>query len=171
MITFLLLLAKVFIFGIPYFLLVGFANVILTNLSRLFSIQKILALFYSIIVTLVFIYIYSFWSAYLKSIVVIYSEIYDKKWLLIILCFLSIFPWLKFINKQLQKERMKMNKITSYTFFPTTSNHEAYMQSITVIAFSMCIFLPISFIVFLFTDTLYNTLFFSLPQYLSVLFL
>lgn len=167
MITLILLLAKVFIFGIPCFLLIGFVNVILTNLSKLFSIQKCLALFYSIIVTIVFIYIYSFWGAYLNSIVEIYSEIYDEKWLLIILCFLSIFPWLKFVNKQLKEERMKMNKMTSYSFFPNTSNHEDYMQSITVIAFSMSIFLPVSFIVFLFTDTLHNTLFFSLPHYFS----
>ena len=171
MTTFLLLIAKVFLFGIPYFLLTGLANVIFVNLGRLFSGQKFLALFYSILVTLVYVYIYSFWAAYLKSIIVTYSDIYDKKWLLIIICFISILPWMKFINKQLQEEKEKMNSMATASVLTFTSGQEAYLQSITVIALSMVFILPISFIVFLFTDTIHETLFFEAPKYLSKLFL
>ena len=160
MITLSVLLAKVFLFGIFYFLLTGLVNVILANLSRLFLILRGFILIYSIIVTLIYVYIYSFWGAYLKSIVVTYSEIYDKKWLLIVLCFISIYPWLKFTNPQLKEARREMEAMTGFSFLlnpshqESTSNQEAYMQSITVIALSMIIILPISFVVFLFTNTL-----------------
>jgi hypothetical protein len=161
----LILIAKVLLFGFLYFFLMGLAHVIFGTLGRLFSGQNLLQLFYSIVVTLVYIYIYSFWGAYLKSIIVTYSDIYKEKWLLIFLCSISILPWIKFTIKQLNEEQSKMNKLA------LISGEEAFLQSITVVSFSMVIALPISFIIFLFTDTLHNTLFFEVPKYLSKLFL
>lgn len=171
MITFLLLIAKIFLFGIPYFLLIGLANVIFVTLGRLFYRHRIIALLYSIVITLVYAYIYSFWAAYLKAIIVTYSEIYDKKWLFILLCFVSILPWVRVINRQLQEEKVKLNSMTIEPYLTNSSGQKAYLQSITVIAFSMVIVLPISFIIFLFTDTIHDTIFFELPKYLSNLFL
>jgi hypothetical protein len=164
----LILIAKVLLFGLPYFLFIGLATAIFGNLGRLFSGQKVLQLFYSIIVTFVYIYLYSFWGAYLKSIVISYSEIYNKKWLLVLLCTLSIPIWIVHINKQLQEEKSKMNKLV---LMLGVSNKEVFLQSITVTAFNNVIYLPISFIIFQFTDTIHNTLFFEVPKYLSMLFL
>lgn len=169
MIQLLLLLAKIVFFGIAYFLIIGILTVLFANLGRLFTFQKYVALIYSIITSLVYIYLYSFWGAYLKSITDVYSEIYHRKWMLIILCVLSIFPWLKFISKQLQEEKAKMEP--SSGFFSYNSAHEVYAQSITVIALSMNVFILISYLVFLFTTNFHNIIFFNLPDLLSRLFI
>lgn len=171
MIEFLILIAKVFLFGFPYIILIGVANVVFTNLARLFSRQKYLSLFYSIVVSIIYAYIFAFWGAYLKAIIVTYSSIYHQKWLIIILCFVSMHTWIIHINKQLQEEKSKMNEMALSSFFLNNSGQEAYLHSITVIALSMGIVIPISFIIFLFTDTIYDSLFFEIPMYLSKLFL
>jgi hypothetical protein len=171
MIAFLILMAKIFLFALPFIFLMGLVNIVIGNLGRLFSGSNYLQLFYSIIATLAYIYVYSFWAAYLKAIVVTYSEIYQKKWLLILLCFISIIPPIAFINKQLQEEKAKMNKAAISAHFSFSSGTEAYLLSINVIGLSVVIILPISFIVFLFTGSLHDTLFFELPKYLSNLFL
>jgi len=108
MITFLILLAKVFLFGIPYMLLIGLVNVILGNLGRIFARHKILGFVYSLIFTVIFIYLYSFGGAFLKSIIVTYSQIYSRKWLLVVLCFISIYPYYKYTHAELYKEGYKL---------------------------------------------------------------
>jgi hypothetical protein len=170
MMTFLILLAKLFVFGLLLFLLIGIINMALAISGRLFSGSRYLSLFYSIVVSIIFVYLYAFWGAYLKSTVTTYSSIYSKKWLLVILCYISIFPWMKFIGKQLKEEKAKMNTAVSQ-FYNSNANKEAYVQSITVIALSMNIILPISYTMFLFTDKLHDTLFYSWPTFLSKLFL
>lgn len=171
MITFLVLIAKIFLFALPFILILGLVNMIIGNLGRLFSGKNYLQLFYSIIATLVYIYVYSFWAAYLKAIVVTYSEIYDKKWLLILLCFISMIIPIKYINMQLQEEKAKMDSAAFSSYLSFSSGTIAYILSINVIALSMVIVLPISFVVFLFTNTLHDILFFNIPDFFSRFFL
>jgi hypothetical protein len=163
-------MAKVFLFGIPYFFLVGFVHLIFGNLGRLFYKQNFLARFYSILVSVIYIYIYSFWGAYLKATIVTYSNIYNK-WVLIIICFIAILSWMKPIKIQLKKETAKLNSIASSSQLAFGMSQREYVQSLMVIAFSMITVLPVSFIIFLFTDTIHETLFFEVPQFLSRFFI
>lgn len=168
MIQLIIMLAKIFVFGIGYFLIIGFLTVILANLGRLFTFQKYVALAYSILMSIIYIFLYSFWGAYLKSLTDVYSEMY-RKWILIILCLISIFPWLRFISHQVQEERAKMN--SEVGLFLNTAENDTYSQSITVIALSMNYFILISYLVFLFTTNLNNALYFNLPDIFSRFFI
>lgn len=167
----LILLVKIFVLSLPYFLLLGIANVILMNVGRLFSVQRYLALFYSILVTIVFIYLYSLWGAYFSSLVSVYSEINGYKWFLMILCASSILTWLRFVNKQLKEENLQMNSMADPLTLESYSGQRIYMKSLTIVALSMVIALPVSFVVFLFTDTLQEAVFFGIPEYFAKLWL
>lgn len=167
--TFLILLVKVFIFSSVYFFMIGILNAVLSSLSSAFRSPNILSLFYSIVITVIYIYLYSLWGAFYVAIVETYSAIYLSKWWLVFLCIASSLLWIKIINKQLQEERMKM-------LITANSNNiedrmKAHTQSSTVIAFSLSIFILLSFLIFLFTRTWQNKFFFNIPEYFARLFI
>ena len=149
-------------------LVIGVLNVIIVNLGRLLSSRTILAFLYLVFASFVFVYAYSFWGAYLRAIVFTYSEIYQKDWLIIILCIVSLLMWAKYTVNQINEERNKLRieKATSENPFI-----ETFPQTLTVIALKISMITPISFIFFMFTDDLYNSLYKSLPEFLSGIFL
>lgn len=160
----LIFLAKVFLAGIPFMLIIGVLSTIFVNIGRLFSGQKYIALLYSILFSIIFAYFYAFWGAYLKAVVVIYSEIYDWKWLIILLCFVSIVIWLKGINAQAQSSKTEMLGPQSALL---KSGQEIYMESLSSISLAVSLVVLISFLIFLFTQNLHNKIFFGLPAILS----
>jgi hypothetical protein len=162
MLQVILLLAKLFFFGVLFFLFLMLINLVFAELGKLFTFQKHVALAYSIIISIIYAYLYSFWGAYLKSITDIYIKINYPKWLLILICICSALPWMKYGGQQSLEEKAKIN--------PNESKEENFAQSITVIALAVNYFIIISYIIFLFTSNLHNILFFNLPDYLAKLF-
>lgn len=166
MIITLILLIKIFLFGFPYMIILGLMNSITSLLGQIFR-KTVLIWIYIVISNLIFFYLYSFWGAYLNAIVETYSASLTNKWLLILLCIVSILAWLTFINKELKKH-MKKNSLKNIELMKYDADY--YSSSMNAQSLSMSIFIPISFFVFLITNNLHNILYFSLPKYLANVF-
>lgn len=168
MVTFLLFMLKVGIFGFVGYLLMGFFNTILASIGVLVLktgwVGKIGLLVYAIFVSIINIYLFSFWGAYYASIVDTYSVIYAK-WVVVLFCILNILLWTVGIGKWMNAEKGEMNRFTSIG-----DDKAAYGKSIYVAALSMCVFILISFITFLFAGGLALKMYYSIPEITAQLF-
>ena len=165
--TFLLLLAKIFVFPLIFILVIGVINMLVVLVARPFINVPKFPLIYNIICTLFYVFIYSLWGAYMRSIVLHYSSKLNK-WILIILCLLSIFTSMKYMMKEMENEKAKMNAMDLYD---SNAHKDIFSQSITVVCMSLSPFVFVSFFVFFFAEGLYQTSYFKLADSIAKLFL
>lgn len=165
MLTLIIFLLKVVLFGFVVYLLMGFTNTILANIgAKLVQVKfvgKLGFLFYSVVVTIINIYLFSFWGAYYNGIVEVYSPMYIK-WIIVVFCIMNILLWSVGITKWMNAEKKEMDR-----FRYIGDEKRAYGKSLFVAALSMCIFILISFVVFRFTENLGTKMYFGFSDTLA----
>lgn len=162
--VFIVLLLKILALPLLFIFAIGLINLPFAAIARLFSATSKISLIYSILVSIIYAYLYALWGAYLRAVVLTYSS--STKWLLVVLCILSITTSIKYINQEKEVQRAKMNEM-SFGFV----DEEALSQAILVICLSLSPFILVSFVTFFFTEGLYETAFFRPALTVARLFL
>ena len=139
-------------------MVIGIINTLLSSAARpLASVHSshIAATFF---VKIFYIYLYCLWGAYMRAIVLNYSNFLNS-WVVTALCLASILIEMKYINQEASNERSKRNQMEVYDF---ESQKLLFQKSITVVCLSLSPWILGSFVVFFFTENLYKTAFFKL---------
>ena len=166
--AFILLLAKIFVLPLIFILLIGIVNLILILLARPFILRMAkIPIFYSVLTTVVYIYLYVLWGAYMRALVLNYST-YLNKWIIIALSIASILIDIKYIIQQMVGEKDAMSAMDPYDY---TAQADIFSKSITVVCLSLSPFILLGFIIFFFTEGLYNSLFFQPAVTVAKLFM
>lgn len=163
------MLIKIFACGIPIILAIALVTVIIGVVSRIIARNQMLRMLYSKIVTIIFVYCFSFFGAIYHAIIDFYSGTRIPSWLLWVLCIISANTYYQETKKQAIHETIKIQ----YPFLSKElfmNGRDAYMQEIVVTSLSMSMFIPISFVVFIFLGSFYNDMYFGLPRFLVGLF-
>jgi hypothetical protein len=178
--SFILLLLKVFLIGQLLSLVIGVVNLIFISKFKILN-GKAKRWLAAVIVFCLNAYLYCFWGGYLASIISAYSEKYNR-WLLIVICIVSIIPIVRIRRRQFAEQMTKWEDFISETEplldliemnEETSRKHYRiyYNQASELFLLCMVLVLPASFVVFLFSESIYKTLFFNYTDYLSRLFL
>lgn len=165
--VFILLMAKILVLPLIFIMLIGIINLLLILLARPFAMIPRFPLFYSVFVTVIYAYLYVLWGAYMRALVLNYSSFLNK-WILIALSLFSIFIDIKYINNQMESEKIKMNEMDAYDY---TIQRDIFSKSITVVCLSLSPFIVLGFITFFFTEGWYETLFFKPAISIAKLFM
>ena len=140
--------------------MVGIAVGVISKTKK-YGISEI---FFSLLATLVFVYLYSFCGAYYISLVKVYSNIINK-WIIYLECISVILIFMKYSQAEARNVGVEMNKS-----FDNKEFEDAFLSSIAVVGLSLNWVLLLSFIFFAFFPNSRNFLFFNVPDLMANLF-